>query len=511
MTKQKDHLHLRGNTYHVRLDIPADVRPLFGHRRLLSQSLKTGDKRLAKERAPLVIAQWKAEIRAARGEKEDQREVWMPDIVRGVGNFEEVMDSLLLKVVKGTLPDPIEQLLLGGLDAIASEWQGDDRHRIYRHLKLLEHAEGPEQLTQFLRRYSDSDEPSPTDRFFELRAFLRSTLPALWSQQYALNAAENLEAQNLVRRPETYKPKSPFSTTMLERFFTYLPTQVKDSTALQYRLQISTFSEWLEQTGHTLSFKTVEIFLDTTSTNAVTRKGYLSALKKLHKWLLRNDDYYSKLFPDGSNPFTGHEHARRGRDGGEKWDIYTKGQVEQLHAASVARNDQELADLIAVAAYTGCRNSELGWLRSTHITIENDAPIAITVDDAKTKAGNRTIPICDRIKPVMNRLMSNPKGTHQFLFSGPNRLKGRSRTPALAERFTKLKQSLGHTERQVFHSIRKCFATELDNARADPLVIVALMGHETRHITFDTYSGGPTLERKQEAINLLHYQFQLVD
>ncbi|WP_309295676.1 DUF6538 domain-containing protein [Pseudomonas pseudonitroreducens] len=61
-------IYLKGSTYHVRIDVPADLRADFGNRRTLSKSLRTGDKRLAGELASLQIGLWKAEFRAKRDE-----------------------------------------------------------------------------------------------------------------------------------------------------------------------------------------------------------------------------------------------------------------------------------------------------------------------------------------------------------------------------------------------------------------------------------------------------------
>lgn len=508
MARQQNHLTLRGNTWHVRLDIPADARPYFGNRKVLSESLKTGDKRLAKERGALLIAQWKTEIRTARDQRATQTEVWRSDIVRGAGNFEGIMDALLLKVVRREIPDPVEQLILGGLDSVADEWQADDRYRIFHHLKQLLHAGMDDGLHQFLRQYSDDDDPDPIARFDALRLFLKSNLHELWSQGYNLDKSERLEAQALVRTPESYRPKSPYSARLLKKFFTYASTQVKESTLLQYRLRIETFSAWVEQTGSAITFKNVALFLDSMSQNSVTRKGYLAALRKLHKWLLKNDDYYPRLFPDGEKPFEDHEHARRGHDGSEEWAIFTKEEVETLHAAAQERNDQELADLIALGAFTGCRISELGWLQAEHVVVDSGDPTAIYITKAKSKAGIRTIPISSKLRPTIKRLLSRPHGPHKFLFSGPNRLTGRMRIPALSERFTNLKTSLGHPELAVFHSIRKCFTTELENRHADPLVIIRLLGHGTRQLTFDTYSGGVFFGRAKQAIEKLQFNFE---
>ena len=56
----------RRNTWYATLHVPEDVRQRIGKSKLF-QSLKTTDKRIAEERARPIIAQWKAQIAAARG------------------------------------------------------------------------------------------------------------------------------------------------------------------------------------------------------------------------------------------------------------------------------------------------------------------------------------------------------------------------------------------------------------------------------------------------------------
>lgn len=56
----------RRNTWYATLHVPEDVRQRIGKSKLF-QSLKTTDKRVAEERARPIIAQWKAQIAAARG------------------------------------------------------------------------------------------------------------------------------------------------------------------------------------------------------------------------------------------------------------------------------------------------------------------------------------------------------------------------------------------------------------------------------------------------------------
>ncbi len=65
-TKPKG-VHLRGNTYHARLVIPQGLRDTFGHREF-SQSLNTGDIRIAKVVGEAIIKGWKRQISEARGD-----------------------------------------------------------------------------------------------------------------------------------------------------------------------------------------------------------------------------------------------------------------------------------------------------------------------------------------------------------------------------------------------------------------------------------------------------------
>lgn len=56
----------RGNTWYATLHVPQDVRANIGKSKFF-ESLKTTDKRIAEARARPVIAKWKAQIAAARG------------------------------------------------------------------------------------------------------------------------------------------------------------------------------------------------------------------------------------------------------------------------------------------------------------------------------------------------------------------------------------------------------------------------------------------------------------
>ena len=67
MSKQKDYLIQRGNTWYARMGIPEDVRHELGHKREYIQSLRTPDRNAALIKSKSLIAEWKNAIHMARG------------------------------------------------------------------------------------------------------------------------------------------------------------------------------------------------------------------------------------------------------------------------------------------------------------------------------------------------------------------------------------------------------------------------------------------------------------
>ena len=67
MSKQKDYLIRRGNTWYARMGIPKDVRHKLGHKREYIQSLRTPDRKIALIQSKPLIAEWKNAIHMARG------------------------------------------------------------------------------------------------------------------------------------------------------------------------------------------------------------------------------------------------------------------------------------------------------------------------------------------------------------------------------------------------------------------------------------------------------------
>jgi integrase len=182
------------------------------------------------------------------------------------------------------------------------------------------------------------------------------------------------------------------------------------------------------------------------------------------------------------------------------WLAFEPEDVSKLYEAvkeSGKAQDQILADLIALGAYTGCRIEELGQIRVEHVTKES-----IKITDAKTAAGIREIPIHSAIAPLVVRLSAAAED--EFLIPAKAATYDK-RTNALGTRFGRLKNSLGYGERHVFHSIRKTVVSQLEQAGINENITADIVGHEKPRITYGLYSSGTNLRQKAEALAYVTY------
>ena len=176
--------------------------------------------------------------------------------------------------------------------------------------------------------------------------------------------------------------------------------------------------------------------------------------------------------------------------------------VEDYHrllTGAVDKNDEVLSDLIKLAAHTGCRIEEICSLQLEHVT--NDR---IVIEEAKTEAGWREIPIHQDIQQTVARLKQTSNG--KYLLSGLSFNKYGDRSNAIGKRFGRLKTELGYGPDYVFHSLRRAFSTQLENAGVERTTVARLMGHELGDQTFGGYSDGLVFDKLKQAVLKISYR-----
>ena len=185
---------------------------------------------------------------------------------------------------------------------------------------------------------------------------------------------------------------------------------------------------------------------------------------------------------------------------------FSQEEIESLHQAAVEKGDEQLADLIALGAYTGARIEELCAIKLEDITRPSGVQI-ITITDSKTDAGVRAVPVHPALKPLIKRLMS--ESDDEYLLSNLTSSKYGDRCNAVGKRFGRLKEKLGFGKSHVFHSIRKTVITILENAGISEGVTADIVGHEKKTMTYGLYSDGASDKKKLAAIKKLHFIFSI--
>ena len=185
----------------------------------------------------------------------------------------------------------------------------------------------------------------------------------------------------------------------------------------------------------------------------------------------------------------------------ESWLPFKDEDIEKIYLETIRKKDWELGQLILLGSYTGARIEEICSLKQRNIDLQKKF---IKIVDAKTEAGERTIPIHEDLYSIINELM---KAENTYLLPNLTKSKFDDRSNAIGKRFGRLKNKLGYSKRYVFHSIRKTFTTQLENAGISENITADIVGHEKPRMTYGLYSGGTNLEVKREAINKVRFSF----
>lgn len=178
---------------------------------------------------------------------------------------------------------------------------------------------------------------------------------------------------------------------------------------------------------------------------------------------------------------------------------FTATEVVGLLRAAEDKGDHQLADLIRLGMWTGARIEELCSLK-----VNNVQETHFEVEDAKTEAGWRKVPIHSRLKPTIDRLIKD--STDGFVLSGlSDKGKYGDRSTAIGKRFGRLKTAQGFGSQHVFHSIRHTVATLLENAGVLQNITSDILGHEKEGMSYGQYSAGGEVPIKSENLEKISY------
>jgi integrase len=204
------------------------------------------------------------------------------------------------------------------------------------------------------------------------------------------------------------------------------------------------------------------------------------------------------------DPFTGLNLATQGGrvTSEDQRKAFTPADVVKLLGKAREQGDDDLADLIDVARWSGARIEEICALKIESIHLTAAVPY-FKIIAGKTDAAVRDVPAHAKLLPVLQRLVG--KRTVGFLLAGLTANKYSGRSNAIGKRFGRMKASLGFGEQFVFHSIRKTVATMFKDASVPEATAADILGHDIATMSYGLYASNVSLTTKVEAIAKLHY------
>lgn len=416
--KNPPYLQYRRRRWYAVMEIPKDVRHKFDGKARFLESLKTESLSEAEQRKWLVIANWKAEIEAARtGQRKSK--------------LDPVALAEELKVGRDSDGTDMREIRDGFISDTALDLDGQDPLAAEIFSKVV-HGE----TTPIAKHIED------------------------WLGQ-------------LDNEPKTKDMKRADA----RRF----------AAAFEYTHQVDRRS--VQKWAHDLQHGDAGLSLATLRRILSALRGYWDYLNRVGH-ISREDDPFKDALPKASKRSkSSYEEERK---------AFSVGDLGRLLEAAERKDDQVLRDFIEIAMWTGCRIEEIASLKMVNVGVDG-----IEIVDAKSRAGNRQVPIHSRLQPTVKRLLA--ESDDGYLLSGLSANKYGDRSNAVGKRFGRLKESLAYDDRFVFHSIRKTVATELENLGVPENVAADILGHDKPTMTYGTYSGGTAFGVKQEAIEKLHY------
>ena len=203
---------------------------------------------------------------------------------------------------------------------------------------------------------------------------------------------------------------------------------------------------------------------------------------------------------DAADPFVGSFRlaTKRAKRNTVDRQAFMPEELSRVYERAARGGDSALADLIALGAYTGARIEEL-----CSLTLETSRDGVFIINDSKTDAGLRGVPVHPRLVRVVKRLLE--ASTDGFLIPSTSQSKYGVRSDPLSKRFGRLKESMGFGPGHVFHSIRKTAATLLEQAGVPEGVAADILGHEKQTLSYGLYSTGSSTKDKLKAISKVAY------
>lgn len=300
----------------------------------------------------------------------------------------------------------------------------------------------------------------------------------------------------------------------------HLETYLKEAklapkTTAERRKLVAKFARWADDTGLTIgdidrAVAGKYVSAEISSRDPSTAKKHLGSVKLYWDYLIMRGHVR------GKNPWEGQTMPRRGRrverEAGADERPFTSGEMKTLLYSAFPKGmkrefEQQLQDAMRISALSGMRVAEVVTLWVEECPLDEKGIGCFDVRQGKTRASVRRVPIHPDLVEIIRR-RKNDKGPQDWLF---HELKGeKNPSDVFGKRFAQYRKKLkvddkvdGKRRSLVnFHSFRRWFITEAEQAGQQESIISEVVGHEEgrKSITLKVYSGGPSEDQKRRCV-----------
>lgn len=227
-----------------------------------------------------------------------------------------------------------------------------------------------------------------------------------------------------------------------------------------------------------------------------TLNKYMVRLSMYWKWMRRRGEV-------ATNVWEGLTYAVEQETDETEERPFTEAEMRTLLAGPAV---QHMHDLMRIGALTGARLEVI-----TSLTVGDFSGGNIKFKAAKKEKRARLVPIHPDLVQIIERRTKGKDGSDDLFPEWPAvKKKGslRERSFKASPAFTKYRRSLGvadpvegkRRDRVNFHSFRRWFVTQAEQADQPESTIASVVGHVRNGITLGVYSAGPKLEQARRCV-----------
>lgn len=515
INEKRNNLELRGNVWYVRWDIPPDVRHAFNNRRILKKALGR-NKADAQIKSLGLLHLWKSLVMRVRSGEYDPNSGIKSELINIKTEYEQDKENMALSVLRGM--EKVKNKFRDSEEArkMLQEWQSEyDFHESntfhdYRSFIL----DSIKKIIDFIApRLGQSLSTGDIYDFHELMerhtkelqlAHVSGAVESMLSYEEIRTLSKTLQI------PKQGEIRHGMSNSAINSWKGAMKEQYKnDKTLNDYYSKLKKFQLYMNENNKDFSYITIAEFIRSISPMKQTQSSYLGAVRRFWNWALKNQPGFAKIHANAPDPTIGHEYPKHGKNKGEHYTAFTKDEVGVLFDACLNKRkpDLELASLIAYGVLSGARLEEIGRICSGNTVVGDNGRMAFKVEDSKTEAGVREVPIHNELKPLHIYFLES-KSSLDNVFT-PNKTKRGTQLDYLSKRFGYLKTKLGFKKLHVFHSLRKTFITELYENNIRHELIQRIVGHAGDNITTSVYLEDFSFLKKSDAVNTIKAPFDI--